>query len=90
MKKIQSEKTKLDIPIVAGIENIFLNYNIAPAAYHGGKLDGVDCQEVLRVAHSLFADIKNYLLPISHPDRCINEVLISICDLHADISITFN
>ncbi len=59
LKKIQSEKTKLDIPVVAGIENIFLSYNIAPAAYHGGKLNGVDCCKVMKLAHSLFSDIKN-------------------------------
>jgi DNA gyrase/topoisomerase IV subunit A len=38
LKKIQSDKTKIDLPTVAGIENIFLNYSISPAAYHGGEV----------------------------------------------------
>ena len=46
LKKIQSEKTKLDIPIVASMKNIFLKYSISPAAYHGGKLNGVDWRQI--------------------------------------------
>ncbi len=37
-----ARETKLDIPtIVAGIENIILNYNISPAVYDSGKLNGI-------------------------------------------------
>jgi hypothetical protein len=32
---------------VASIEVLFEEYNITPAAYHGGKLNGVDCREVM-------------------------------------------
>jgi hypothetical protein len=31
--------------VSAEIENLLLQYNISAAAYHGGKLNGVDCHE---------------------------------------------
>ncbi len=43
LKEIQQKKTKLDTPTVATIDNILLDYDISPAKYHGGKLNGVDC-----------------------------------------------
>jgi hypothetical protein len=90
LKKIQSEKTKLDIPIVASVENIFLNYSISPAAYHGGKLNGVDCQEVMKQAKTLFADIISLLLYVSNPDRCTDDVITSNCELFRDICVTLD
>ena len=42
LKAIQQNKNKADIPTVAAIENIFLEFDISPAEYHGGKLNGVD------------------------------------------------
>jgi hypothetical protein len=36
LKKIQSDKKKIDLSVSAGIENILLKYNISAAAYHGG------------------------------------------------------
>jgi hypothetical protein len=47
LKKIQSDKKKIDLPVSAEIENIFLKYNISAAAYHGGKLNGVHCREYI-------------------------------------------
>jgi hypothetical protein len=47
-KKNQSEKTKLDFPVVAMIENLFERYEIKLAAYHGGKFNGVHCIEVIK------------------------------------------
>jgi hypothetical protein len=46
LKRNQSEK-KNDLPVTTEIENILLQYNISAAAYHGGKLNGVDCQELI-------------------------------------------
>jgi hypothetical protein len=46
LKRNQSEK-KIDLPVTTEIENILLQYNISAAAYHGGKLNGVDCQELI-------------------------------------------
>jgi hypothetical protein len=80
LKLIKLEKTKLDIPIVAGIENIFLNYSISPTAYHGGKLNEVDYQEVIKQVKPLFANIILLLLSVSHPDRCTEDVITSNCE----------
>ncbi len=78
LKEFQSKKTKVDIPTVATMENIFLQYKISPAKYHGGKLNGVDCCEVMSQAKSLFFSIKTLLLSISHPNRCSAFTRISL------------
>jgi hypothetical protein len=49
LNKIRSDK-KNDLPVAEGIENILLQYNISAAAYHGGKLNGVDCQELIHLS----------------------------------------
>ena len=90
LKEIQQKKTKSDSPTVATIENIFIDYEISPAKYHGGKLNGVDCREVMLKAKSLFCDIKRLLLSISHPDRCSDEIIIQRCDIFQDILVTLD
>jgi hypothetical protein len=47
LSKIRTNKKRLEVPTVASIEVLFEEYNITPAAYHGGKLNGVDCREVM-------------------------------------------
>jgi len=42
LKKIISPRKKR---LSVGIENILLQFNISAAAYHGGKLNGIDCHE---------------------------------------------
>jgi hypothetical protein len=74
LKKIQSEKKKVDFSVVAMIQNLFERYEIKPAAYHGGKLNGVDCREVMKQASNLYNDIQTYLLTISHVN-CIGTLL---------------
>jgi hypothetical protein len=32
-------------------ENIILDFGFTAAAYHGGKLNGVDCHELIRLAN---------------------------------------
>jgi len=39
-------KNKINTPISVDLENILQNQNISAAAYHGGKLNGVDCHEL--------------------------------------------
>jgi hypothetical protein len=90
LKEIQQKKTKSDTPTVATIENIFLTYEISPAKYHGGKLNGVDCCEVMYKAKDLFHDIKSLLLSISHPNRCSNEMIIQHCNIFQDIFVTLD
>jgi len=86
LKKIQSKKKKEDFPVVATIENMFEKYKIKPAAYHSRD----DCREVMKLASSLFNDIQTYLLTVSHPDRCTNDIIISSCNLHWDIAQTLD
>jgi len=37
----------IDIPIFSHVENILKDHNISAAAYHGGKLNGIDCCELI-------------------------------------------
>ena len=87
---IQQNKNKADIPTVAAIENIFLEFDISPAKYHGGKLNGIDCRESMVKAKSLFHNIKPLLLSISHPNRCSDETIIQHCDIFQDILVTLD
>ncbi len=48
LKKKQSEKTKMDFPVVAMMENLFERYEIKLAAYHGVKFNGVHCRKVIK------------------------------------------
>jgi hypothetical protein len=90
LKAIQQNKNKADIPTVAAIENIFLEFDISPAKYHGGKLNGIDCRESMVKAKSLFHNIKPLLLSISHPNRCSDETIIQHCDIFQDILVTLD
>jgi len=90
LKAIQQSKNKVDTPTVAAIENIFLEFDISPAKYHGGKLNGVDCRESMMKAKSLFNNIKPLLLSISHPNRCSDETIIQRCDIFQDILVTLD
>jgi hypothetical protein len=63
------------------MENIFLEYEISPAKYHGGKLNGVDCHDVISEANSLIFSIKTLLLSISHPDRCSHDTIVDDCNI---------
>jgi hypothetical protein len=90
LKEFQSKKTKVDIPTVATMENIFLQYKISPAKYHGGKLNGVDCCEVMSQAKSLFFSIETLLFSISHPDRCSDDTLVGHCNIYQDNLVTLD
>ncbi len=70
LRKIQSEKTKMDIPTVVAMENLFSENGITPAKNHGGKLNGVDCCEVMSHAKILFEEIEALLLSVLHTDQC--------------------
>jgi hypothetical protein len=47
LKETCQEKNKSDTPTIATIENIFLDYEISPAMYHGGKLNGAEFQKTV-------------------------------------------
>jgi len=67
LKTIREAKRKQDIPVFADIENILLEYGISAAAYHGGKLNGVDCRELIVRAKPIFERFKQCLLSVTHP-----------------------
>jgi RNA processing factor Prp31 len=90
LRKFDRKKTKSDTARVATIENIFLTYEISPAKYHGGKLNGVDYREVMYKAKDLFHDIKSLLLSISHPNRYSNKMIIQCCNIFQDILVTLD
>ena len=46
-QEILKRKKKIDMPVTADLENILNSYIIMAAAYHGGKLNGVDCHELI-------------------------------------------
>jgi hypothetical protein len=58
LKQIRAKKLKVNMPVFADIENILLEFGITAAAYNGGKLNGVDCQELIKLAKSIFECFK--------------------------------
>jgi hypothetical protein len=78
------------MPVFSEIENILLEYGITSAAYHGGKLNGVDCRELLSRGKSIFECFKGCLLAVSHPGRCSDDIIVQACDLHRDICVTLD
>jgi hypothetical protein len=46
------------MPVFANIENILLEFGISAAPYHGGKLNGVDCQELIKLAKPILNNSK--------------------------------
>jgi beta-phosphoglucomutase-like phosphatase (HAD superfamily) len=54
LKSVREKKKKIDMPLFSQIENLLKEYNISAAAYHSGKLNGVDCHELIQLAKPLF------------------------------------
>jgi hypothetical protein len=71
------------------MENIFLKFEISAAEYHGAKLNGVDCREVMS-AKELFCEIQELLLSIVHPQRCSDETIVNCCNICRDILATLD
>ena len=90
LKNIQDKKKKMDTPISADVENILMEYNICAAAYHGGKLNGVDCREFIRLCKEIFERIQAHLLACEHPERCSDDDIIKACEVHRDIAATLD
>jgi hypothetical protein len=72
LKLEQAKKTKLDSPATATMESILSHYEIRPARYHGGKLNGVDCQEFMLKAKAIITEIQEMLLSIDHLQQFSN------------------
>lgn len=52
LKEVQKKKNKIDTPILVDLVNMLKKTNISAAAYHGGKLNGIDCHELLSILKS--------------------------------------
>jgi hypothetical protein len=65
LKTMREAKWKKDIPVFADIENILLEYGISATAYHGGKLNDVDCRELIVHAKPIWS-ISNNAYSLSH------------------------
>jgi hypothetical protein len=72
------------------MENIFLKFEVSLAKYHGDKLNGVDCREVMSHAKEPFCEIQELLLSIVHPQRCSNETIMDHCNICCDILATLD
>ena len=90
LKELQAKKTKLDKPTIATIENILLKYEISPARYHGGKLNGVDCRELMYKSVPIFEEIEQLLLSIDHPQRCSSHTILQRCKVYSDTLVTLD
>lgn len=90
LKHEQEKKNKIDSPVTATMESILSNYDISPARYHGGKLNGVDCREFMSKAQEIFPEIEVMLLSAEHPLRCSDDIIIQRCNLYRDALITLD
>ncbi len=57
------------------------------ASYHGGKLNKVDCWELIRLTKEFFPLFPAQLLAVSHSDRCSSNIIIDTCSLHPDLFV---
>jgi hypothetical protein len=76
--------------VSAEIENILLQHNISAAVYHGGKLNGVDCHELIHLAKQISPLFQAHLLTTEHLDRCCSDVIIQTCQMYCDICATLD
>ena len=81
---------KLDKPTTTTMKSILLNYQISPARNHGGKLNGVDCRELMSKAKEIFREIQALLLSIDHPQRCTSDNIIQRCTIYCDVLVTLD
>ena len=90
LKELWEKEKKVEMPVFAKMENILLEFGIKAAAYHGGKLNGIDCHELIKLAKTNFQHFKACLLSVSHPGRCNDNMIVHACDLHRNICKTLD
>ncbi len=90
LKSITEKKSKIEKPLHAKIELLLSEYNVSAAAYHGGKLNGVDCRRFMHHASSIFSDVLTPLLQSENPDKCTDAVIQYETELHRDIAIVLD
>jgi hypothetical protein len=89
-KDVRAKKKKAETPILAELENILIEHNINAAAYHGRKLNGVDCCEFVQLSDLLFDKFEAVLLATTSLNRCSDDVITNTCALFRDICITLD
>jgi hypothetical protein len=89
-KDVWEKKKKAETPILAELENILLEHNINAAAYHGGKLNGVNCCEFVQLSDTLYQQLVIYLLFTCSPNRCCDDITKKTCALFRYICITLD
>jgi hypothetical protein len=80
LKQVREKKLKVNMPVFTDIKNILVEFGITAAAYHGGKLNGVDCWELIKLAKPIFEQFQTMLLSVSHPGRCSNDTIVRVAD----------
>ena len=90
LKEACQRKEKIHKPSHVEIELLLSEYNISSAAYHGGKLNGVDCRRFMHYASTIFSEIQLILLQSQNPERCTNQIIQQESELHRDILIVLD
>jgi hypothetical protein len=68
------------MPIFSHIEYILKEHKISAAAYHGGKLNDIDCHELVKLSKPIFSLSETQLHSLIHPDRCSDDEIINACN----------
>jgi hypothetical protein len=68
------------------IENILLEFGISAAAYHGRKLNGVDCQELIKLAKPIFECTK-LCCSMSHMLDGAAIILLSMLVIYIEVFV---
>jgi hypothetical protein len=90
LKEAGVKKQKVKKPMHAEIELLLNEFNISAAAYHGGKLNGVDCQHLMHNACTIFTEIQNILLNSQNPERCTDIAIQHEPELHRDVLVVLD
>ncbi len=90
LKEAGAKKQKIEKPIHVEIELLLNEFNISAAAYHGGKLNGVDCRRFMHYSCAIFSDIQTILLNSQNPERCSDSIIRRESELHRDILVVLD
>jgi len=90
LKEATTRKQKVEKPIHVEIELLLNEYNIPVAAYHGGKLNGVECQLLMPYTSAFFSEIQAILLYSHKPERCTDSAIEHESELCQEILIVLD
>ena len=73
------------------IEGVFKESGIDRAAHHGGELNGMNIQKVMRNAQTIFGKVKDTIIAeVPLDERCSNEEVEGRCDRFMELLILFD